>query len=158
MANLLIPTDFTPASLRLAAQAVKTLNQPVNIILFHAFDLPFYYQDLVRGEKEPFLDMLTDSFRQSCKQLKEQFPGLIGKISFRYMRGNSNSLFRNFAEANDIDMIACPHQYDYIKIHPLSLNPVGFFKKSGIPMLQEFQPLPSTEKIIYRAQKFSIVS
>ena len=43
MNNILIPTDFTTASLRLTEQALhNTKGKQVNIILFHAFELDMY--------------------------------------------------------------------------------------------------------------------
>lgn len=138
MTNILVPTDFTPASLKMAEKAVKTLNRKVNIVLFHAFEMPYYYQDLVRPDKQPWHDLLNDGLRQACRQLKEQFPGLINKISFLHMQGNTPALFRNLMEAHEIDIIVCPEGYTYSKIHAASQNPVPFFKKSRLPLLQEF--------------------
>lgn len=138
MTNILIPTDFTPISLKMAEKAVKTLNRKVNIVLFHAFELPFYYQDMVRPDRQPWQNLLNDGLRQACRQLKEQYPGLVNKISFLYMQGNTPALFRNLMEANEIDIIVYPAGYTYTKIHAQSQNPAPFFRKSRIPLLQEF--------------------
>ncbi|MEO5685325.1 MAG: hypothetical protein ABIQ88_21945 [Chitinophagaceae bacterium] len=138
MTNLLVPTDFTPASLKLAEQAIKVLNREVNIILFHAFEMPYYYTDFVRPDNQPWQEIMNDDLRQACKQLKERYPWLINSISCRFMQGNSSALFRNWIEANDIHMIACPASYIYTRIHARSLNPVQFFKKSRIQVLQDF--------------------
>ncbi len=138
MTNLLVPTDFTPGSLKLAAQAINVLNRPVNVFLFHAFDMPFFFQDMIRPDQQPWQELMNDRFRQGCKQMKEMYPNLIGKIKPLYMIGNTNVLFRNLAEANDIHIIACPAGYQYQKIHPRSVNPVPLFRKSRIALLQEF--------------------
>lgn len=43
MTNILIPTDLSAASLQLAEKAIRALEpRNANIILFHAFDLPYY--------------------------------------------------------------------------------------------------------------------
>lgn len=135
MINLLVPTDFTPASVRLAAQAVKSLNRKANIVFFHAFEMPFYHHDMLTGTP-PYVGLMNEGLRQACRQLKDQYPHLIGSVTFRFMRGNSNSLFRNFIEANNINMIACPQDYIYTKVHKDSINPIGFFKRSRILLLQ----------------------
>ena len=140
MTNILIPSDFTPASMKMAEQAVKLLNRQVNIIFFHAFEMPFYHQDLIRNERQPWQELLHDEFRQDCKHLKEQYSWLINNISFKYMQGDSNALFRNWIDANEIDMIVCPSDYVYSKIHSRSVNPIPFFRKSGLPLLQELHP------------------
>jgi len=146
MTNLLIPTDFTPASVRLAVQAVKMLNKKANIVFFHAFEMPFHHHDTLTAAP-PYAGLMNDGLRQACKQLKDQYPNLIGSITFRFMRGNTNSLFRNFAEANNIDMIACPQDYIHHKVHKDSINPVSFFKRSRIPVLQNVNAIERTLKI-----------
>ena len=68
------------------------------------------------------------------------------------MNGNTKALFRNFADANDIDLIFCPESYTHTKIHQRSLNPQPFFKKSGIPLLRkasrDFVPAFSNTHIV----------
>ena len=154
MTNILIPTDFSAASFDMAEQAVKCLNREVNIILFHAYEMPFFYMDLYRMDKPPYYNMLNDNFRQGCKQLKERYPHLINKICFQYMQGNTNILFKNFAAANDIHLIVCPATYVYTKTHARSLNPIPFFKKSGIPILQDLTVVkrPAEETIGVHAE------
>lgn len=139
MNNILIPTDFTNASLRLAEQALQnTKSKQVNIILFHAFELSSYAMDMIRiSLKEPYHDLLTDGFRQACKQLKDEYPKAIGKISFRHMYGDTAAVFRNFVDANDIDMIFCPDDYVYKKAHERSVDPRPLFRKSGIPVIRD---------------------
>lgn len=140
MTNIIVPNDFSTASLQLASQAVQILNRPVRIFFFHAFDMPFYYQDLIRPDRKPWQDLMTDKFRQGCRQLKERFPNSIHKISPLYMTGSTNALFRNLMDMHNIDIIVCPNDYVYTKIHADSLNPVPFFKKSGVSLLQDLTP------------------
>ncbi|MFT3681509.1 MAG: universal stress protein [Ferruginibacter sp.] len=142
MTNILIPTDFTAASLQLAEQAVQALEvNKATIILFHAFELPASEFDLlVPGRKKPYADLVTDSFRQACKQFKEQYPGAVQKICFKFMEGSSARLFRNFVDANEIDLIIFPDHYHYVSIHKLSVDPGPLFKKSGVKVIREFAP------------------
>ena len=149
MNNILIPTDFTTASLRLAEQALhNTKGKQVNIILFHAFELSSYAMDMIHiSLKEPHRDLLTDSFRHACKQLKDEYPKAIGKISFRYMYGDTSAVFRNFIDANDIDMIFCPDNYVYKKVHERSVDPRPLFRKSGIPVIRDANAVK--QEVIY---------
>lgn len=137
MNNLLIPTDFTPASVQLAARALKALNKKSNIVFFHAFQMPYFLNDLLTNEP-PYLELMNDRLRQACRNLKEQYPELTGTITFKFMRGDTNALFRNFIDANDITMIVCPKEYVYEKVHKDSINPTGFFKRSKLPVMQTF--------------------
>ena len=52
------------------------------------------------------------------------------------MTGNSRALFRNFVEANDIDLIFCPETYYFKPAHVRSVDPLGLFKKCGIPVIK----------------------
>ncbi|MEO5888832.1 MAG: universal stress protein [Ferruginibacter sp.] len=139
MTNILVPTDFTAASLKLAESAIKQAGErSINIVLFHAFELPFSEFDLLSPDyREPACHLVNEPFRQACKQLKNDYPKQLAKIVVRCMNGNTKALFRNFAEANDIDLIFYPDGYMYFKIHKRSLDPRPFFKKCGIPMLTE---------------------
>ena len=139
MTNILVPTDFTPASLKTAELAIKESGESnINIILFHAFELPSNAFDLLgSGYREPAQELVNEPFRMACRQLKNDHPKQVGKIMVRCMNGNTKALFRNFAEANDVDLIFCPDSYSYTRIHARSLDPQGFFKKSGIPVLKE---------------------
>ena len=142
MANILIPTDFTTSFTATVNQVVYFIDRkPVNIVLFHAFELPFYLQDVfTKSARQPYADLLTDEFRQACKQLKDQHPKAIGKISFKCMHGSTAAVFRNFIDANDIDAIICPDDCVHVKVHERSVDPTPFFKKAGIPVLSDFKP------------------
>jgi len=138
MTNILIPTDLTAESLQLAERALSALEpRNANIILFHVFDLPSSAFDLlVPGRRKPYADAMNDSFRQACKQLKEQHLKAVQKVYFKYLEGNSSRLFRNFVDANEIDMIICPDDFNFHPIHPLSVDPRPLIRKSGIRVVR----------------------
>ncbi|MFC4262342.1 hypothetical protein ACFOWM_05610 [Ferruginibacter yonginensis] len=152
MLNILIPTDFTAASLQLVEQAIKQSDKKVNIVLFHAFELPSSPHDLLSPSyKKPEYSLINEPFRQACKQLKDSYPNIINKINISCMQGNTKALFRNFIDAKDIDFICCPVAYNYMSIHPQSINPTTLFKKSGVPVVKELttsSPYVFTSKTI----------
>lgn len=138
MLNVLMPTDFTPASLKLVEAAVKNYDKKVNIILFHAFNLPDFSFDVSSYElRNPQLSLMTEQFRIACKQLKDNNSQIVNKVTVNCMQGNSKALFKNFIDANDIDFICCPLAYHFTPVHKLSVNPISLFKKAGVPLLQE---------------------
>ena len=139
MTNILIPTDFTAATLQLAEQAVLALEtKNATIILFHAFELPTSeYELLAPGRSKPYANLVTDNFRQLCKQFKDQHSKAVNKICFKFMEGSSAPMFRNFVDANEIDLIVCPDHYQYTSVHKQSVDPTPLFKKSGIRVLRE---------------------
>ncbi len=53
------------------------------------------------------------------------------------MEGSSAPLFRNFVDANEIDIIVCPDHFQHVPVHKQSVDPRPLFKKSGIRVLRE---------------------
>lgn len=150
MQNVLIPTDFTTASFRLAEQAIKNCDKKINIVLFHAFALPDSAFDMLSKDyKRAETAFITESFRVACKQLKDNYPQIVNRITVKCLQGNTNSLFRNFIEANDIDLICCPVAYNYMSIHERSINPLPMFKKAGIPQVKE---LLSSKEYVFKTK------
>ncbi len=138
MQNVLIPTDFNPANVKLIEQAVKNCEKKVNIVLFHAFALPDSAFDLLTSDyKKAEIAFMTEPFRLACKQLKDANPQIVNKVTVKCMQGNTAALFRNFVEANDIDIICCPVSFNYASIHARSINPIPLFKKARIPQVKE---------------------
>ncbi len=148
MTNILIPTDFTPASIKMAEQALQVLElRTVNIVFFHAFELPpSEFELLDPSRPKPYANVLNDSFRQGCKQLKEQNPEAIQKVCFKFLEGNSAPLFRNFIDANEIDIIFYTPHYKFVPINKRSADPLPLFKKSGIKVINELT-VPRVERV-----------
>lgn len=139
MTNILIPTDFTENSLQLAEQAIATLDiKNVNIVLFHAFSLPSSEFDLLNpSRKKPYTDLVTEKLRQSWKTFKDQHPQEVQKVFFKFMEGDTVALFRNFLDANEIDIIFCPDGFHHTAVHKLSVDPLPLFKKGGVKVIRE---------------------
>lgn len=149
MRNVLIPTDYSLASLELVEKTVQNLqDQNLNIILFHAFEIPFFASDIVGNNgKLPYRDIVTDAFRNGCKRLKEQHPKAIQSILLRHLYGNTSAVFHNFCDANDIDLIVFPEGFVFNPVHPQSVNPAPLFKKAGVPLLKSFTPAKKVQSI-----------
>jgi hypothetical protein len=148
MRNVLIPTNFSMATFDLVEKTLQSMGeQPVNIILFHAFQMPFFVSDMIRNKKQPYHDLLTDAFRNSCKHIKQQYPKQLQSITFKHLYGNTPAVFRNFVDANDIDLIVYPEQYEFQQVHADSVNPDKMFKKCGLPLLRQLMPKRKTPSL-----------
>ncbi|HEY8897874.1 MAG TPA: hypothetical protein VIM79_23780 [Niastella sp.] len=151
MRNVLIPTDFSASSFDLVEKAIHTMGeQPINITLFHAFQIPFFVSDLIGNQRQPYHELLTDGFRNACKQIKQQYPKQVNSIVFRHLYGNTPVVFRHFVDAHDIDLIVYPELYEFVPVHKDSVNPDRMFKKSRVPLLRQFKPkrrVPSMPEI-----------
>jgi hypothetical protein len=146
MTNILVPTDFTPASLKLAENAMNSGNyEKCNLVLFHAFDLTTSPYDLLGNRHiDPSCELMNEAFRQACKQLKDDYGKKINKIVVRSMLGNTRAVFRNFVEANDIDIIYCPENYQFRPVHARSIDPCYLFRKAAVPVIKSL--VRKTEK------------
>ncbi len=138
MANVLIPTDFTESSLKLAEKALEAVDvRHVNIVLFHAFEQPSSeFEFLNPSRQRPYTDLVTEHLRHACKQFKDQHAGRVQKIYFRFLEGDTVALFRNFIDANEIDVIYCPDSYVPVKASKQSVDPRRLFQKSGTPVIR----------------------
>lgn len=157
MRNVLIPTDFSVASLELADKTAQSLEgESINIILFHAFEIPAFESDLydIRG-KLPYAELVTEGFRNVCKRVKLQHPKTIHSIIIRHLYGSTAAVFRNFVDANDIDLIVCPDFFVYQSVHPGSVNPVPLFQKGGVPLMKEFKPKKKVAEVPVQPAKTS---
>lgn len=146
MTNILVPTDFQPASLKLAEAAIKSGEYgKCAIVLFHAFALPSSPFDLLGSRtSNPASECVTEEFRQACKSLKDAYPKEISKVVIRCMQGDTRAVFRNFLEANDIDLVYCPDEAILSLPHSRSLNPIPFFAKCGVPLIKAGRKKPVT--------------
>ncbi|ODT93247.1 MAG: hypothetical protein ABS85_06475 [Sphingobacteriales bacterium SCN 48-20] len=137
MRNVLIPTDFSIESLQLVERAVAALDdQSMNIILFHAFDIPSHAPDMLGSSRRvPYAHLLTDEFRNACRRIKTSNARTVQNIHIRHFYGNTVAVFRNYIDAHDIDMIICPEPFVFRAVSDQSVNPESLFRKSGIPVL-----------------------
>lgn len=138
MTNVLVPTDFTAASLKLAEGVLKNENlRKCNLLLFHAFGMPASPFDYLGAtQPNPATESMNEPFRQACKQLKDQYPDRIGKIIVRCLQGDTRAVFRNFIEANDVDLIYCPEDYVFVPVQQRSVDPRYLFKNCGVPVVK----------------------
>ncbi len=137
--NVLIPTDFTGNSLDSVNSIAKAMPEKMNIILFHAFDMPESLLDaMMRKGMNGHSNLVTEDLRLKCKRIKQQNKH-VQNIYFRSMYGTTVAAFRNFAEANAIALIVLPAGYRYLPTVRESVNPLRMFQKSGIRLVTDLQ-------------------
>lgn len=137
MKRILVPIDFTLHSVDLAALAAKAIDTKVDIYLFHAFEMP---DSLAEAMRMGHTSLMSEDLRLKCKKIKSQNSN-VNNISFRPMYGTTDAAFRNYADANQVDMIVLPTWYKYTAANKQSVNPLRMFRKSGIPLLTDLTPI-----------------
>lgn len=161
MTNVLIPTDFTVQSIDAIGAAAQHIPDRANFFLFHAFDMPQSLIDAMRltGVKSHH-NLVTEELRLRCRQVKEENLNIAG-ISFRLMFGSTVSVFRNFAEANKINLIVYPEDYVFLPTVRESVDPCKMFLKSQIPLMRTVVPLlkghnASDRQLLGRDQRMAL--
>jgi hypothetical protein len=140
MRNVLIPTDITLHSLELVSFAARAIPDRINAVLFHAFDMPDSLLDaMIRSHNGGFNSLITEEIRVKCKRLKAAHSN-ISNISFKYMYGTTKAAFRNYVEANKIDMIVLPDGYSFVPVVRDSVNMIKIMQQSGIEILSDLTP------------------
>lgn len=134
--NIIIPTDFSQYSLDVAAQIAQAIPEKHNIFLFHAFDMPDSLLDAMkRVGQSGHSSLITEELRIKCRQIKTKHKS-INNICLRIMYGNTIAAFKNFAEADKVNLIVLPTAYKFVPVVRESVNPERMFRKSGIQVIE----------------------
>lgn len=137
MNTILIPTDFTVGSLEIMNTLARSTENKLNIILFHAFDMPgSLVEAMSRAGINSHNKLITENLRLACKRIRANNSN-ITNISFRNMYGTTIAAFKNYAEANAIDTILLPPAYRFVYVTRESVDPTRMFKKSGLPLITD---------------------
>lgn len=117
MENVLIPTDFTLASLRpIALLAEAFPERKFSVTLFHPFRMPSDIRSLLFLQKSiPVSQMFQDELRAECRRLKQQYGSTIANISFKPLYGLTKATTDLFIEANEVDTLLYDDRYTYTR-------------------------------------------
>jgi hypothetical protein len=144
MKNILFPTDFTTQSLSVLELYIKNNSTYKNtIVLFAAFEMPDSEQDVIGSDSKPHLQLMNEEFRKGCKRLKEKYAEKIGNMYYKYMYGNTQKLFKNHLEFNDIDEIFFPEAYTLTQPHQRFINPGSFINAATVKVIREVPAAPA---------------
>jgi hypothetical protein len=136
MKTILIPTDFTSASLQTIEETIRYFRpEPVNIILFHAFEMPGSMQDVVGADNKPHLQVMSERFRRGCKRIKDKYGSVVYNIGFRHMYGSTVRVFKNYLQFNKVDLIVYPSNQLLQPVHKKSVSPDQMIKKCGYTVI-----------------------
>lgn len=147
MKTIMIPTDFTAASLQLMEETILLFKpEPVSIILFHAFTMPQSMQDIIGSENKPHLQVINERFRKSCKRIKDKYSACVYNIHYRHMYGNTVRVFRHYLQFNKIDCIVYPSNYFLQLPHARSVDPDRLIHRCGYPVISSLIPETTIHK------------
>lgn len=150
MTTILIPTDFNEKSVHRSQDILKNFKaEQVKLIFFHAYTLTDSITDLLMlNRRTAEYGLIPEAFHKACYELRQQNE-TIAAIGIEYYYGNTIASFRNFAEAQEVDAIFYPSDYQFNKISRYSLDPAVLLSKSGLPVIVPVKtPAAVIEKII----------
>ena len=159
MKTILFPTDFTPQSLSVLEQYIKSnATLKSTVMLFAAFEMPDSEQDVIGAGNKPHLQVMNEEFRKGCKRLKEKYAGKIGNIYYKYMYGNTFRVFKNYLEFNEIDEIFFPDGYKLIQPHQRFVDPCSFISAAPVKLIREIPAMPASKpkQVVTRKQELSV--
>lgn len=152
MKTILIPTDFNEQSVKTARLIpVNSDNEKIKIIFFHAYKLTDSISDLLMLRRRTAeYGQIPDAFHTACNQFKLENEATVYSVGIEYFYGSTMAAFRNFIEANEVDAIFYPGNYNFQKISKYSLDPELLLKKSGLPVIQPQEIVqPTIEKVLH---------
>lgn len=133
--TVLVPTDFCVASLNTVKNFLY--NSPkdckYHIILLHGYRLPEGISQLLFFSKHKVLKELTDQqFDEACTIIKNKFDSQIASIRKDIFTGFTNAAFRNYVEANQVELAVLPSNYSFQYKNKRSTEILSYIKKSAL--------------------------
>ncbi|MBE9599371.1 hypothetical protein [Pedobacter sp. MC2016-24] len=136
MKTILIPTDFSPASLNcipnLCAQFHK---EQLNFVFVHLFKVSDSINDLLMlSRRSREYDYISDDFYTKLRELKQEFSQL-NLIKIEFFFGSTMVMFRNFIEENEVSHILQTQDCVYAPLNKSSVDPFNLTAKLGLPLV-----------------------
>ena len=113
MKNILIPTDFSIKSLKLAGAAVRRYgSEQLNITLVHALQPDNSISGLLMLNKRQTNNKLcSEEFMEACEIVKNKYSSNIHKIKVEFYYGSTRAYLNSFLDARAIDVIILANDY-----------------------------------------------
>ncbi len=135
--NILIPTDFSLASLNAIMGLIKKHpDERFNISLVHFFKLSDSESELLMlSRRSREYSLISQEFEDRLDDIRNNFPQQINRINAEFFYGNTVAVFKNFLEARDIDTIVCLDCHEYKKLNKNSIDPQMLVQRSGCKLI-----------------------
>lgn len=133
--NIIIPSDFNPACICHLSSLIKHYpNESLNITFVHFMGLSDSIVDLlILDRRNRDYQHVSSSFLEECKLLKEQYQNIQIKTNFFY--GSTTAIFKNYLEANEIDLIVTSNHFTHKKLTERSYDPNLLIKRCRINVI-----------------------
>ncbi len=135
--NILIPTDFSLASLNAIIGLVKKHpEERFNITLVHFFKLSDSEAELLMlSRRSREYSLISDEFEDQLNDIRKNFPLQIARVHAEFFYGNTVAMFKNYLEARGIETIACLDCHEYKQLTKSSIDPQLLVQRSGCKLI-----------------------
>jgi hypothetical protein len=134
MKHILVPTDFTIASLKAVQAAVGAYEgEQLRVTLFHLLE-PNDIGSLFRSMRNTHYQMVTDDFNEACQILHNRHSKAIASIRIKFGFGTTVRYIENFLEGLKIDAIAYCSNINLQETSPRSVAMLPLLLRSGYPV------------------------
>jgi hypothetical protein len=150
--NILIPTDFSLASLKaIPALLQQQAGQKFNITLVNFLGLSDSISELL---------MLSRRSREyECTRLSREYSEQIEHLTTEFFYGNTVAVFKNYLEAREIDQVARLRDHTYAKLTALSYEPGTLLERCKcrvINLAPYIVPQPVKVKALYSVDELEL--
>lgn len=136
--NILVPTDFSEASLSLVEHAIaNTENDELHFVLTYCMFLPDSPIDQLFFSKiELFQSLKSPEFKRMCRAIRDRNSNRKIVLITELFTGLNQAAFNNFIDGNEIDEAVIPSRYQPRLNLKRSFNPIPFIRKSRLKITE----------------------
>lgn len=147
MKTLLIPTDFNLEAANCVPQLIHRFHpQKLNILMVHMVGVTDAMGELLmlsrRSAENRFI---SDEFYRTCHNLRKNYADSLHDIRIEFFYGNTMAAFKNYLDANCVDIIVNLENLDYELLTEKSLDPTSFINRCGVTVLSVDTEMPLFE-------------
>lgn len=137
MKHIVIPTDFTVASLQPVHTVVKCYHpeNKVKISLLHLLEVPGGIQDLLTRPTNSILkNIITEEFKTACQVLQAKYSSCIVEFDIMIKYGSTTAYLNNLLEGHAIDAFWVAENYSFKRTSKQSVDVYRLVKKLRFPV------------------------
>lgn len=137
--TILFPTDFTIESLTVLRTVLSESkpDETFDIILLHGVHLTDSITDLLFFSKQKVINQIVSKeFNEACAVIKNKYASKINSMRKDIFTGFTQSAFNSYVEANQIESVYLPSNFEWSLNKKKSFDLVPFINKSKLPIYQ----------------------
>jgi hypothetical protein len=143
--RVLVPTDFTVDSLRIALEYLENNgdNQRVELVLVCGYDLGDSITVLLGFTKDDHLARLQgEDFVKGCEMIKSRFKQTVVEMYADLLISKNARYVRNYLKGNRITQVVLPETYGFRFFNRHCFDILNVLKAVGLEALPEVVSLP----------------